>query len=231
MAGALTSVYRRTGDPETRQAAEAVFDGILAVESNPALAMQVAISRIGLDEKTDPEGALQRYRALVDELPAGTIDRLKRFESLSDAERRQVAPIANAAIMAMNNYAAVTATAILDGRVDPANAAPELARALQVSGDLAQIMPENPEILDTRAMVALAAEDGASAVQLAEAAVRQLPQRPGFRFTLAKGLALEGRGEEAVMQAREAIRLLRREPEPDEAQIQTIQRFLEGQRA
>ncbi len=227
MAGALASVYRRTGDAGVRSRMETLLDEIAASSTEPAVAMQVALTRVGLDEQTDPIGTLDRFAALVDGLPAGTIDQLKRFETLTPAERQQVAPIANAAIMAMNNFAAVTALAVLEGRVEPDKVAAALTKASMVADDLGEIVGDAPEVLDTRALVALARGDGSQAVELANAAIRAAPQRAGFRFTLAQGLALAGKPTEAGVQAREAIRMHRREPEPDEAALADIQRFLE----
>lgn len=225
--GALGSVYRRTGNAEVRSRMETLLDEIAASSTEPAVAMQVELTRVGLDEQVDPIGTIDRYAALVDRLPAGTIDRLKRFETLTSAERQQVAPIANAAIMAMNNFAAVTAVAVLDGRVEPDQAAAVLTKASMVADDLGEIVGDAPEVLDTRALVALARGDGSKAVELANTAIRAAPQRADFRFTLAKGLALVGESVKAEVQAREAIRMHRRVPEPDEESIADIQGFLD----
>lgn len=226
--GALVSVYRRTGDASVRATIESMLDEIGAGQVNPALAMQLAFSRLGLDDQSDPAGTISGYAALVDGLPTGTVDRLKRFESLTQAERAEVAPIANVAIMSLNNFAAVTASAALDGRIEPSVAAPMLERAARVADDLGAIVGDSPEVLDTRALVALALGQGAKAADLTRTAIRSAPQRAGFRFTLARALRLEGRNEEAAVQAREALRLHRREDLPDEDAIAEIQRFLES---
>ena len=225
-AGAGLAAFGRTGDPGLRLLTEEILSEIMAGGPSAPNAMQVDLIGAGIISFSSNLDAIRSYQDILSRIPASIMEDLLVFPSLDERRKSIAGPYFNAAVMAMNNMAAITATLAMEGTLPLDEAAEWLDRASEASTRLVTMVPNSPEVVDTRAMVAIATGDTADAVGFAREAVVAVPDRAAFRWTLARALNADGQSAAAIEAAREASQILRRSEEKDEDLALELSNFL-----
>ena len=205
---------------------EQILSEIMATGPSIPNALQVELIGTGVIAFSSKLDAIRGYQDILSRIPPTIMEDLLVFPSLDERRKSIAGPYFNAAVMAMNNMAAIIANMATDGTLPLDEAAKWLELASEASTRLMTMVPNSPEVVDTRAMVAIAADDPAGAVEFARQAVASVPDRAAFRWTLARALDAEGESAAAVEEAREARQSLRRSEEKDEDLARQLSNFL-----
>lgn len=225
-ASSLCKVYRVTGDDAVRDEFKQAMSTLRAAPGTFAAELQFRMLENSLDEGNDPVMGAARYLAILNEIPLDLREKVREMGDLSNGGDQTILPMARIVLTAKNNFAAMTASAVLDGSLGLAEGMDQLKQAEQFSEDAAKLVPDSPEVMDTRASVALATGDVDTACSFAKQAVVGSPNRPGFRTTLAKALRAGNRVELARYHARQALALYRQQIVADPAGIREVQQLL-----